>query len=77
MYKLKKDIVIKAGTKFKDVPIGTTTTWGSNCASTVIGLTDDSFGFFTYSLGSADLELEEWFEYYENSKKLKPSAPLR
>lgn len=59
--KLKKDIVIPAGTKFTRAPLKTERC-GKDHFQTTLGLTDDTVGFIEYSIGPDDEGLDEWFE---------------
>ena len=57
---LIKDIVIPAGTVFIDAPHITERAEGFGAAT--VGLTQDSFGTFTYDIEGDDSEkLKEWF----------------
>lgn len=60
-FKLKQDIVIPAGTVFKDAPVKTTRAEGVYFDH-VIGLTDDTAGTVTYEIGDMEEDLKEWFE---------------
>lgn len=61
--RLKRDIVIPAGTQFRQVPHGSTTTrYGDDHYDHVIGLTADSCGTLTYLIDPRDPGLAEWFE---------------
>jgi hypothetical protein len=60
-YRLTKDIVLKAGTVFKNIN-GRTTRFGNSNFSTLMGLTKDSCGEFIYGIDPNDTELHEWFE---------------
>jgi hypothetical protein len=62
--RLKKDIVIKAGTIFDTAP-KKTTRHGNDHFNCVVGLTNDSAGFFNYCIDEDDKELTEWFEDVE------------
>jgi hypothetical protein len=55
--RLKKDIVIPAGTVFNDAPLKVVRKPGCYVES-VIGLTPDAVGFFTCDTDCGD----EWFE---------------
>lgn len=57
--RLKKDIIIPAGTVMSKAPTKTMR-HGDDHFDCVIGLTDDSCGFFNYCLG--DPGLGDWFE---------------
>ena len=59
--KLKKDIVIPAGTVF-DSCDGTSVFYDEENYETTIGLTKDSFGTLVYSMEPMDKKLPEWFE---------------
>lgn len=66
-YRLKRDIVIPAGTVFGQAPVRTERVVSDEpydgSIETIIGLTRDSFGSLVYSLDPADREaLGEWFE---------------
>jgi len=72
-YRLKKDIVIPAGTIFGDAS-DEKVEYGDDVVHHTIGLTKDSFGDLFYALdgeeqedGSLELmpELKEWFERIE------------
>lgn len=60
MVRLKKDIVIKAGTVFDRAPA--ITKRGSNAFECIIGLTKNSAGSFVYYMEPSDSDLKEWFE---------------
>ncbi len=60
--RLKKDIIIKAGTVMSTAP-HTTKRYGDSHFDCVVGLTDDSCGFFSYYID--DPYLDEWFEGVE------------
>ncbi len=61
MYKLKKDIVIKAGTVLDIAPWKTTRS--GDHYDCLIGLTDNTCGVFTYDIDPSDIDnLNEWFE---------------
>ncbi|HCY85922.1 MAG TPA: hypothetical protein DHV36_12375 [Desulfobacteraceae bacterium] len=60
--RLKKDIVIPAGTILGTAPAKTIRHGGDHFECTV-GLTDDSFGSFTYCVD--DPALSDWFEDVE------------
>lgn len=57
--RLKKDIVIPAGTILNRAPTKTERV-GDDHFDCVVGLTDDSTGFFTYCVD--DPALSDWFE---------------
>ena len=66
-YRLKKDVVIPAGTVFDTAPWKTTRELSEapfdGAIDAIIGLTKDTSGVFTYHLDSADRDaLEEYFE---------------
>lgn len=62
--RLKKEIVIPAGTIFKE-KVGVTTYYKHNYV-TLIGLTKDSSGDLIYGIDPDDIVLDEWFEDVEN-----------
>ena len=62
--RLKKDIVIPAGTIFEDCN-GQTVHYGEENYETTIGLTQDSFGTLVYSMEPMDKKVDEWFEEVE------------
>lgn len=63
--RLKKDIVIPAGTVFDDASIQTTRAPGE-FAETIVGLSKDTFGSFTYSVGQKNSEeRKQVAEYFE------------
>lgn len=57
--KLKKDIVIPAGTILNQAP-SNTVRYGNDHFECTVGLTDDSCGFLTYCLDGCGMD--EWFE---------------
>lgn len=59
--RLKKDIIIPAGTVFNDVK-GLVVEYGRDNYEHTLGLTKDSHGSLIYGLDRADPALEEWFE---------------
>jgi hypothetical protein len=59
--KLKKDIVIKAGTIFYTAPTKVERYDDSHFEHT-IGLTDDTSGSLTYYVDKDDPKIKEWFE---------------
>lgn len=59
--RLKKDIVIKAGTIF-DCIDGRVSKYYNDNYSKLFGLTDDTYGEIIYSLDKDDKVLDEWFE---------------
>lgn len=74
-WRLKKDIVIKAGTIFVDAPIRTERAPGVY-VDTVIGLTKDTAGFLTYEVGTSEdrsdlryrRQVNRWFEEVKEEK---------
>ena len=60
--RLKKDIMIPAGTILRQAP-AKTVRYGDDHFSCTIGLTDNSCGFLEYCLD--DPTLSEWFENVE------------
>lgn len=62
--RLKKDIVIPAGTVFEDVR-GLRVEYGSNSYEHTLGLTKDSHGTLVYGFDRDDPELWDWFEECE------------
>jgi len=61
-YKLKKDIVIKAGTVFESID-GHTHTFVEDCYSALFGLGKDSTGEIVYKgIDDDDKMRNEWFE---------------
>jgi hypothetical protein len=70
-YRLKKDVVIPAGTVFDTAPVRTERAISEEpfdgSIDTIIGLTKDTSGTFTYALDPMDREaLEEHFQPVEN-----------
>lgn len=65
--RLKKDIVIKAGTIF-DCIDGRISKHYTDNYSKLFGLTDDTYGEIIYSLDKDDEALHEWFEDIEGDK---------
>ena len=59
--RLKKDIVIPAGTKFKSAD-RTRRTYLNGCWEHVFGLTKDSYGDIVYVIDPLDEETNDWFE---------------
>lgn len=59
-WRLKQDIVIKAGTIFDSAPTETRRV-GDGHAETIIGLTKNSYGSLVYSIEDKE-ELKDWFE---------------
>ena len=59
--KLKKDIVIPAGTMFHNCD-GSSVYYDEENYETTIGLTEGSFGNLVYSVEPMDKEINEWFE---------------
>jgi len=59
--KLKKDIVIPAGTVFENCD-GCSVRYGEENYETIIGLTKDSYGTLVYCMEPMDKKLPEWFE---------------
>jgi len=59
--RLKKDIVIPAGTVFENV-VGMNVEYGNGNYECTIGLTKDSAGSLVYGIGPGDKLLDEWFE---------------
>ena len=62
--KLKKDIVIPAGTIFNNCD-GCSVHYGEENYETIIGLTENSFGTLVYSMEPMDKKVSEWFEEVE------------
>ena len=62
--RLKKDIVIPAGTIFDCYEDMTLETRGDTYCTT-IGLTKDSAGDLIYGIDPSDSELDDWFEDIE------------
>jgi hypothetical protein len=62
--KLKKDIVIPAGTVFEGID-GLTVDYGSGNYDYTFGLTKDTVGSLIYGVDTSDLALGEWFEECE------------
>lgn len=60
--KLKKDIVIPAGTIFNRIPKGSKSQYGKDFFEKSIGLTKDTCGDLRYCVDSDDPSLNEWFE---------------
>ena len=58
-HRLKKDIVIPAGTLFGQAP--SKSSFHPDTVSHTIGLTKDSCGMLTYDIGE-DPALSDWFE---------------
>ncbi len=70
-YRLKKDVVIPAGAVFNTAPWKTERSISEEpfggAIDTIIGLTKDTSGTFTYALDPMDREaLEEYFEPVNN-----------
>jgi len=59
-YRLKKDIVIPAGTILNEAP-GAVENFGEDHFIVDIGLTNNTCGGFTYCIDELE-ELNEWFE---------------
>lgn len=59
--RLKKDIVIPAGTVFRDVR-GEKVQYGEGNYEHTLGLTDNSFGTIVYGFDRADPAIWDWFE---------------
>lgn len=57
--RLKKDIIIPAGTIMSTAPVKTVR-YGDDHFDCTVGLTDDSCGFFNYCVD--DEKLDDWFE---------------
>jgi len=62
--RLKKDIVIPAGTILEAVG-GSSVKYGEGNYECTVGLTKDSAGYFVYGLDPAGPELWDWFEECE------------
>lgn len=62
--KLKKDIVIPAGTVFEDVR-GEVVEYGNDNYEHTLGLTKDTHGTIVYGFDRADPEIWDWFEECE------------
>ena len=62
--RLKKDVVIPAGTVFDNVE-GMHVEYGPDNFEHTFGLTKDSVGSLVYGLDFLDPALEEWFEECE------------
>jgi hypothetical protein len=62
--RLKKDIVIKAGTVF-DCIDGRKTQYNNGNYSKLFGLTKNSYGEVIYSMDKDDKNLDEWFDDVE------------
>lgn len=58
--RLKKDIVIPAGSIFDEAPLRIE--YNEGCYSHVVGLTPNSHGDIVYCIDEADKDLSEWFE---------------
>lgn len=58
--RLKKDIVIPAGTMFTEAPLQIR--YEEGCYSHTVGLTKNSSGDLVYCMDPMDKDLEEWFE---------------
>jgi len=58
--RLKKDIVIPAGTIFKEAPLQIQ--YNEDCYAHTLGLTSDSHGDLIYCIERDDKALAEWFE---------------
>ena len=60
--RLKKDIVIPAGTMFSGIPKNSNTKYHEDNYETSIGLTRNSFGTLVYCVDRDDAELlKDWF----------------
>ena len=62
-FKLKKDIVIPAGTRFDTAPTKTKRVGGGHIQA-VFGLSRNTHGFIEYSL-DGETDLEEMRDYFE------------
>lgn len=60
-YRLKKDIIFKAGTVFENID-GEKRDFVLGNYESMVGLTKDSFGQFVYNIDENDPNIEEWFE---------------
>jgi hypothetical protein len=60
-YRLKKDIVVKAGTIFEPI-LGQVTKYVYSNYSHLFGLTNDSSGEIIYGIDPGDKEINDWFE---------------
>ena len=68
--RLKKDLVIPAGTMFGEAPTRTHHV-GDGHIDHVFGLSDNTHGTVTYCLGDDPDQMGEWFELVESTKSLK------
>ena len=67
--RLKKDIVIPAGTVFSGIPRNSGTKYLEDNYESTIGLTKNSFGTLVYCVDRDDAELlKEWFVDVEVAK---------
>ena len=62
--RLKKDIVIKAGTVFETAPVKTERI-GDGHVAHIFGLSKDTSGEISYCIESDDPDLQDWFEVLE------------
>jgi hypothetical protein len=68
VYRLKKDVVIPAGTMMSDIN-GITRRVVNDGFEKVFGLTNDTHGYFTYFIDEDDPEVFEWFEEVDLAKE--------
>lgn len=59
-YRLKKDLVIPAGSVFRERH--GETQYGADCYQNTFGLTHDTAGWITYGIDPQDTDIFEWFE---------------
>jgi len=67
-YRLKKDVVIPAGTVLRDFS-GDMISLGDNWAGRPIRFTIDSYGYFLYGVYEEDEYLSEWIEEVESDEE--------
>lgn len=72
--KLKKDILIPAGTILDDAP--RTLAMCRGHVEAIIGLTDDSSGTMLYFVDPDDPALDEWFEVLDMKGNAMPCGDL-
>ena len=74
LVRLKKDILIPAGTVLNDAPQRVWMCQGH--AEHVIGLTKDSAGSLFYFIDPDDVALDEWFEVLDANGSATPCGDL-
>ena len=73
--RLKRDIIIPAGTIFDDAPRRVYLALGH--VEHILGLTNDSAGSLAYFLDPDDAALAEWFEVLDAKGSMRPSDDER